>query len=160
VCDKCTLQLAASSKRALPHLPHLLLRLHMKHLLLSVDPVRFLDLVHPRADRADTEDHDQRDGHRQRRVRRQVWLGEAGGLAERLPPQPQAAGQRRRGPPSRAQAYCLGKQLCKSEHSVLPRACTAACPYSGKHCDVWVQPMQRCLERALGEGWIGPQPKS
>jgi hypothetical protein len=64
----------------------------------------------------------------------------------------------------RAQAYCLGKQLCKSEHSALPRTCTAACPYTashgGKHCDVWVQPMQRCLERALGEGWNGPQPKS
>lgn len=60
----------------------------------------------------------------------------------------------------RAQAFCMGKQLCLREYSSLPRTCTAACPWTTAACDVCVQPMQACLERILGEGWAGPQPKS
>ena len=59
----------------------------------------------------------------------------------------------------RAQAYCLGKQLCRPEYNSLPRACAAGCPYEVAGCDVWVKPMEACLERILGVGWAGPQSK-
>ena len=60
----------------------------------------------------------------------------------------------------RAQAYCLGRQLCKPEYASLPRACTAGCPYEVPGCAKWARPMEACLQRTLGAGWAGPQPKT
>ena len=60
----------------------------------------------------------------------------------------------------RAQAYCLGRQLCKPEYASLPRACTAGCPYEVPGCDTFARPMEACLQRTLGAGWAGPQPKT